>query len=82
MLSCCYCLLRIGLPTYPLDVIKSKISAAPPHTYKNTIDCAMRSIQSDGSLVLWRGVSASLLRAFPLHGAVFVGYEMTVKFLK
>ena len=69
------------LPTYPLDVIKSKVSAAAPGTYNGTLDCVRKSIANDGIGVMYRGLNASLLRAFPLHGAVFVGYEFTMKLL-
>jgi len=70
------------LPTYPLDVIKSKVSVAPPGTYTGTMDCVRKAIAADGVMVLFRGLSASLIRAFPLHGAVFVGYEFSMKFLQ
>jgi len=70
------------VPTYPLDVLKSKVSAAPPGTYKGTLDCLKISVATEGAGVLWRGLSASIVRAFPLHGAVFVGYEITIKLLK
>ena len=29
----------------------------------------------------YRGLTPALLRAFPAHGSIFVGYEMTVKLL-
>jgi solute carrier family 25 carnitine/acylcarnitine transporter 20/29 len=70
------------VPTYPLDVLKSKVSAAPPGTYKGTLDCLRVSVAQEGPMVLWRGLSASVVRAFPLHGAVFVGYEIAIKLLK
>ena len=70
------------VPTYSLDVIKSKVSAAPPGTYKGILDCAVRSYRADGIAVFWRGISAAVVRAFPLHGAVFLGYELSIKFLE
>jgi len=70
------------VPTYSLDVIKSRVSAAPPGTYQGIIHCARVSIQSEGVGVLWRGISAAVARAFPLHGAVFLGYELSMKMLR
>jgi solute carrier family 25 carnitine/acylcarnitine transporter 20/29 len=69
------------IPTYPLDVIKSKVSHAPPNTYKSTIDCLQIIVKQEGVGVLFRGISASIIRAFPLHGAVFCGYEAAIKLL-
>lgn len=37
-----------------------------------------RSCRAEGVPVLFRGVGASMLRAFPMHGLVFVGYETTI----
>ena len=31
--------------------------------------------------MLFRGLGSSLLRAFPMHGLVFLGYESTIKLL-
>lgn len=69
-------------PTYSLDVIKSKVSAAPPGTYRSTYHCAVDIYQKEGVTVFFRGMSAALVRAFFLHGAVFVGMETASKFLK
>lgn len=70
------------VPTYSLDVIKSKVSAAPPGTYAGILDCAKKSLKAEGPSVFWRGISAAVIRAFPLHGAVFLGYELSMKFMK
>ena len=70
------------VPTYSLDVIKSKVSAAPPGTYKGIMDCARISLKTEGVSVFWRGISAAVVRAFPLHGAVFLGYELSMKMMK
>lgn len=70
------------VPTYSLDVIKSKVSAAPPGTYAGIMDCARQSLRAEGPAVFWRGISAAVVRAFPLHGAVFLGYELSMKMMK
>ncbi len=69
------------IPTYSLDVLKSRVSAAPPGTYKGLVDCARVSLAAEGPSVFYRGISAAVVRAFPLHGAVFLGYELSMKFL-
>lgn len=58
------------------------MSAAPPGTYSGILDCARHSVRTEGVSVLWRGISAAVVRAFPLHGAVFLGYELSMKFMK
>ncbi|OUS42316.1 mitochondrial carrier domain-containing protein [Ostreococcus tauri] len=63
------------LLTYPLDVTKSRIQAAPPHTYSGVIDCAVKSVVKEGPLVLFRGLNMALLRAFPLHASIFASCE-------
>jgi solute carrier family 25 carnitine/acylcarnitine transporter 20/29 len=70
------------IPTFPLDVIKSRVSAAPPGTYKGFADCALQLYKTEGATVFWRGISAAIMRAFPLHGGVFLAYEMSVKLIK
>jgi len=69
------------IPTYPIDVIKSRISSAHPGEYRGVVDCVKKCYRAEGFSVFWRGFQASLLRAFPLHGAIFIGYEMTMKSL-
>jgi hypothetical protein len=61
--------------TYPLDVVKSKIQAFPPGTYKGMLDCARQSVKQDGPLVFFRGIEMALLRAFPLHASIFLTCE-------
>jgi solute carrier family 25 carnitine/acylcarnitine transporter 20/29 len=63
------------VPLYPLDVIKSRIQAFPPGTYKGMIDCARKSVKAEGPLVFFRGIEMALLRAFPLHASIFLTCE-------
>lgn len=70
------------IPTYPMDVLKSRISEAAPGTYNNVRDAAMQSYKAEGLGVFWRGLTPALLRAFPLHAFVFLGYEQTLKMLE
>jgi len=66
------------LPTYPLDVVKSRLHAAEPGQYKGVFDCARKTLAAEGPSAFYRGLSASLFRAFPLHGLVFLGFETTM----
>ena len=70
------------VPTYALDVVKSRVSAAPPGRYKGFVHAAMDIYRTEGIAAYWRGLSAAVMRAFPLHGAVFLGYELTLKLLR
>lgn len=63
--------------TYPLDVVKSRIQACPPDTYKGVVDCAAKSLAAEGPLVFFRGIELALLRAFPLHASIFLTCELT-----
>jgi solute carrier family 25 carnitine/acylcarnitine transporter 20/29 len=70
------------IPTYSFDVVKSRIQAAEPGTYASPMDCARQVYQKEGISAFGRGFGACIARAFPLHGAIFLGYELTMKFLK
>ena len=61
--------------TYPLDVVKSKIQASPPGTFRGIWDCARVSAKAEGPLVFFRGMETALLRAFPLHASIFLTCE-------
>jgi hypothetical protein len=59
---------------YPLDVIKSRVQAAPGR-YAGWVDCARRSLAEEGPAVFTRGLSACLLRAALVNAAIFGGFE-------
>jgi len=69
------------VPTYPIDVVKSHLHAAPPGTYRGFVDAARRLYTTEGSSVFLRGFHVCLIRSFPLHAAIFFGYETTLSFL-
>ena len=42
----------------PFDLIKTRIMCDPHHLlYKNPIDCAIKTVQYDGPLALFRGIN-------------------------
>lgn len=58
------------LLTYPLDVIKSRIQA-DNNRYTGVVNCFKQSIKTEGYSCLYRGVSSTILRAFPTNAVTF-----------
>eukprot|EP01063_Lacrimia_lanifica_P031026 TRINITY_DN5041_c0_g2_i2.p2 TRINITY_DN5041_c0_g2~~TRINITY_DN5041_c0_g2_i2.p2 ORF type:complete len:306 (+),score=20.73 TRINITY_DN5041_c0_g2_i2:41-919(+) len=67
------------VPIYPIDVVKTRIQA--DNAYNGFVDCARKSYQKEGAGVFFRGLSATVLRSFPMHATVFCTYELTIKLL-
>lgn len=68
----------------PLDVLKSRLQAdcEMRPRYTGLADCLVQSVRQDGVRVLGRGFIMMSVRAFPLNGATFLGYEYTKKLLE
>jgi len=64
-----------------LDVIKTRIQSDNPRhpQYSGMLDCARKSYRQSGLSVFSRGFVLMSLRAFPLNGATFLGYEYCMK---
>ncbi|XP_076295448.1 mitochondrial basic amino acids transporter isoform X1 [Lasioglossum baleicum] len=56
--------------TYPLDVIKSRIQA-DNNRYTGVVNCFKQSVKTEGYSCLYRGVSSTILRAFPTNAITF-----------
>uniref|UniRef100_A0A061S4Y8 Solute carrier family 25 (Mitochondrial carnitine/acylcarnitine transporter), member 20/29 n=1 Tax=Tetraselmis sp. GSL018 TaxID=582737 RepID=A0A061S4Y8_9CHLO len=69
------------LATYPIDVVKTRIQAAPPRTYSGLLHCAADSVRREGPGVMWRGVGVAVVRAFPLHGTIFLTSEAALSLI-
>ncbi|CAM9518761.1 unnamed protein product [Discosporangium mesarthrocarpum] len=69
-------------PVYMLDVVKTRMQTAPVGLYQSTWDCAVKTYRSEGLPAFFRGLGPSLLRAFPLHAVIFLGYELTTAHLR
>lgn len=72
------------LSTYPFDVAKTKIQAqdesiSRSERYKGTYDCLRRSYRAEGLQVLFRGLNATLIRAFPTNAATFLAYTIVMR---
>lgn len=69
----------LSLQVYPFDVIKTKIQTMPlaeDDPSKRRILAVTRSIiQQHGLRHLFRGLTVTCLRAFPVNGIIFPVYE-------
>ena len=50
--------------------------------YQGMIDCMSKVVKERGWLGLYRGVSPTLMRAFPSYAAAFYGYEGALKLVE
>lgn len=66
----------------PADVLKSRLQAAPLHTYPDGVrDVLDQLIKKEGLRALYKGTTPIFVRAFPANAAFFLGYEITMKTL-
>ncbi|KAI0036629.1 mitochondrial carrier domain-containing protein, partial [Vararia minispora EC-137] len=65
----------------PPDVLKSRLQSAPAGTYSGIMDCARKTIATDGMAALWKGFGPAMARAFPANAATFLGVEASRKVL-
>ncbi|XP_034006609.1 mitochondrial basic amino acids transporter [Trematomus bernacchii] len=62
------------LSTYPVDVIKSRLQAdgvGGVYRYSSIADCVRQSVRREGYVVFTRGLTSTLLRAFPVNATTF-----------
>ncbi|XP_069772539.1 mitochondrial basic amino acids transporter isoform X3 [Narcine bancroftii] len=62
------------ISTYPIDVIKSRLQAdgvGGKNQYNGIMDCVRQSYRKEGWQVFSRGLTSTLLRAFPVNAATF-----------
>jgi len=66
---------------YPSDLVKTKIQASQDNiNIKNVI----KTIYNENNIGLrnfYKGFSLAIMRAMPLHGGVFLGYELSKKYI-
>ena len=68
------------LITNPLDVIKSRYQSDFQETSSRS--CFTKLFKTEGMNGFTRGILANSLRGIPQSGALFLGYESTLKLLK
>lgn len=68
-------------PMFCVDVVKTRLQSAPRGTYSGMYDCAVKSYRAEGMMVFFRGMNIAVIRAFPLHGTIFLVYETVMKLL-
>ncbi|TYZ58172.1 hypothetical protein PybrP1_005724 [[Pythium] brassicae (nom. inval.)] len=68
---------------FPVDTVKSVMQAdSLTHPrYRGVWDCAQKLYQEGGPARFVRGISPSLLRAFPANAVTFVAFETCMSFL-
>ena len=67
--------------TYPFDVIKSRLqtqSLTSPE-YSGIVDCARKIVHAEGLGVLFRGLTATVIQAFPVSAVMFATYELVIR---
>ncbi|KAK3814253.1 MAG: mitochondrial carrier domain-containing protein [Benniella sp.] len=72
------------LSTYPTDVIKTRIqsqhdSIPKAQQYKGVWDCARQLYKEEGMRVFFKGVNATVIRAFPCNAATFLVYSLAMR---
>jgi len=69
------------IPIFPFDVVKSRIQSETSlqRRYTSFFHCFIECYKEGGISIFFRGILPSMIRAFMCHGAVFLGYEATVK---
>eukprot|EP01087_Luapelamoeba_hula_P016357 TRINITY_DN5027_c0_g1_i1.p1 TRINITY_DN5027_c0_g1~~TRINITY_DN5027_c0_g1_i1.p1 ORF type:complete len:662 (+),score=109.99 TRINITY_DN5027_c0_g1_i1:80-2065(+) len=81
--------------SYPMDLVKSQIQAAPdflaakPKYAKSRLlfdggffSCVRQNVAANGWASLWKGFTPCVARAFPANAAGFLTYELAAKMLR
>jgi solute carrier family 25 phosphate transporter 23/24/25/41 len=61
---------------FPLDVIKTRLSAAPSGTYQGIFDTAIKLYKEGGVRIFYKGVEASICCTIPNSGLNLCFYEL------
>lgn len=67
---------------YPVDVVKSRIQADGMQglpQYKSSWDCLRKSVNKEGFSFLTRGLTSTLIRAFPTNAACFTAVTWSIR---
>lgn len=71
------------LVVFPVDTVKSVIQAdcLDNPRYHGVVDCTRQLYREGGLARFYRGISPSLIRAFPANAITFVAFETCLSFL-
>ncbi|KAG2232463.1 hypothetical protein INT48_005180 [Thamnidium elegans] len=64
--------------TYFADVVKTRIQSEPER-YKGFVQCIKQSYREEGWRIFFRGLTPTILRAFPSNAATFAAYTWTMR---
>ncbi|KAL0491940.1 mitochondrial substrate carrier family protein C [Acrasis kona] len=68
--------------TFPMEVIRTRLSVAPKSHYAGIVDCARKIAVAEGRVrPFFRGLSASLVSTIPYSGINLMSYELMKKAL-
>lgn len=73
------------LSTYPVDVIKSRLQAdgvGGVNKYNGIMDCVHQSWKREGWRVFSRGLTSTLLRAFPVNATTFATVTLFLMYMR
>jgi len=73
------------LSTYPVDVIKSRLQAdgmGGVNQYSGIADCVRQSVRKEGWRVFTRGLTSTLLRAFPVNATTFATVTLFLLYMR
>lgn len=78
------------MSTYPIDVVKTRIqmqnlfhgSKPLPEYHRSIIQWLKDIVQNEGISGLFRGTTATIIRAFPTNAVIFSTYALTMRWLE
>jgi Mitochondrial carrier protein len=79
------CGILCWIVVFPIDLIKSvmqKDIMAPKPTYDTIRECVSDIKARQGYRGFYRGMSVTLMRAFPIHSLNFLVYEQVLQFAR
>lgn len=71
--------------TYPVDVLKSRLQVdgmTDCRNYTSSMDCLRKSVAAEGYGFLFRGLTPTLVRAFPVNAACFTVVTWTMRLIQ
>ena len=64
-----------SLTSNPFDVIKTRVYNAAPGTYKNPVDCLVKTVRESGPMALYKGFVPTFVRQAPYVIVMFITNE-------